>query len=248
VAGFRGVGALRVWKNLAALLALVCMAPVAHADDAPAFERDVLAEINYVRAHPREYAAQLREYRAWFRGRILFRPGDDNGVITNEGVAAVDEAIAFLEHQAPLSNLESGPLLMQAALDHAIDQGAAGATGHNSRDGLSPGERVKRRGGDIYVGESIYYGRGDAAQVVRSLIVDDGVPSRGHRALLFKADFRFAGVGCSVHARFGGMCVVDMSGTADGSPVLPEWARNVKGAQIFRMPGNVPREATASVR
>ena len=79
----------------------------------------------------------------------------------------------------------------------------------------------------------------DMGELVR-LIVDDGVRSRGHRALLFQADFRFAGVGCGTHRRFGNICVVDFSGTADGSPLIPEWAR-ARGAQVFRMPDTSQR-------
>ena len=198
-------------------------------------ERDVLTEINYARQHPREYADTLREYRRYFDGRVLFLPGDRNGVVTNEGPDAVDEAIEFLERQAPLPALSRGEMLVLAAQDHADDQGMSGASGHVSRDGLTPGDRVRRRGGDIYVGEGIWYGSGGPADVVRSLIVDDGVRGRGHRALLFQADFRYAGVGCGAHRRFGNICVVDLSGTADGSPVLPDWAK-ARGGQIFRMP------------
>lgn len=212
-----------------------CWVLLTGASEATRMERDVLAEINYAREHPREYAEQLREYRRYFDGRVLNLPGDPNGLITNEGPDAVDEAIDFLERQQPLSPLDLGQLLMLAAQDHADDQGASGATGHVGRGGLTPGERVKRRGGDIYVGEGIYYGNGDAAAVVRGLIVDDGVPGRGHRALLFKPDFRYAGVGCAEHRRFGGMCVIDFAGTPDGHPVLPDWARAAKG-QMFRMP------------
>jgi len=203
-------------------------------------ERDVLSEINYAREHPQDYAELLRDYRRHFDGHVLYLPGDPNGVITNEGLDAVDEAIDFLDRQEPLPPLSRGDLLVLAAQDHADDQGMSGASGHASRNGMSPGDRVKRRGGDIYVGEGIWYGSGDAGAVVRSLIVDDGVRSRGHRALLFQADFRFAGVGCGTHRRFGNICVVDFSGTADGSPVVPGWAK-ARGGQVFRMPDNTKR-------
>lgn len=209
--------------------------PGERATDISRLERDVLAEINYARQHPQDYAEELRDYRRYFDGRVLFLPGDPNGVITNEGPNAVDEAIDFLERQAPLPALSRGELLVLAAQDHADDQGANGGSGHVSRDGATPGDRVKRRGGDIYVGEGIWYGNGDAGAVVRSLIVDDGVRSRGHRALLFQADFRYAGVGCGAHRRFGNICVVDFSGTADGSPTVPGWAK-ARGGQVFRMP------------
>lgn len=196
------------------------VALVGAADPDP-IEHDVLARINYARAHPHEYAERLREFRGYFEGRILYLPGDRNGVITREGPRAVDEAIDFLERQAPLPPLQSGQILALAARDHADEQGREGGMGHDSPDGASPGERVKRRGGDIYVGEIISYGFDDPDAVVRQLIVDDGVPSRGHRTLMFGNDFRFAGVGCGEHPRFRYMCVVDLSGTVRGAPILP---------------------------
>ncbi|MBO9623308.1 MAG: CAP domain-containing protein [Sphingomonas sp.] len=195
-------------------------------------ESDVLTEINFARQHPREYAQDLREYRRYFEGRLLYLPGDDNGIITNEGTRAVDEAIAFLERQAPLPPLGHGALLALAAGDHAAAQGPQGSIGHSSRAGNSPGERVRRRGGDIYVGEGISYGYSSAQEVVRQLIVDDGVPGRGHRALLFDRGFRYAGVGCGGHRAYRHMCVVDMSGTPDGTPVLPQSAGARSGRAV----------------
>jgi hypothetical protein len=60
------------------------------------------------------------------------------------------------------------------------------------------------------------------------------VPGRGHRTLLFQNSFRFAGVGCGAHRRFGHICVVDLSGTTDGAPVLPGGARVTRGRQMAR--------------
>ena len=193
-------------------------------------EAGVLDRINYARQYPREYARHLREYRSYIRGGILFLPGDENGVYTREGHASVDDAIAFLERQAPLPALSSGALLALAAGDHARAQGPIGGMGHVSTDGASPGERVRRRGGGIYVGETISYGAPDGAAVVRNLIIDDGVRDRGHRSLIFDTGFRFAGVGCGGHARYNVICVVDYSGTPNGDPQLPV---GINGASVF---------------
>lgn len=191
------------------------------ANSRPSLEAEVLAEINFARQHPQEYADELREYRRYFDGPLLYLPGDENGVITHEGVGAVDDAIRFLERQSPLPPLGRGELLQLAARDHAEELGMTGANGHLSPNGASPGERVRRRGGDIYVGEGISYGQTRADAVVRQLIIDDGVRGRGHRALLFDRGFRYAGIGCGDHRRFGHICVVDFSGTANGGPTLP---------------------------
>jgi hypothetical protein len=218
---------MHIARIAAVLIAACSPLLVAATDSAPrtrGIEAQVLEQINHARQHPRDYADELRDFRRHFDGDVLFLPGDTNGVYTREGVSAVDEAIDFLERQAPLPPLGQGDLLALAAQDHAYAQGEAGATGHISRDGAGPGERVRRRGGNIFVGESISYGMADADAVVRQLIVDDGVPGRGHRTLLFKNDFRFAGVGCGDHRRYGHMCVVDLAATSDGAPVLPQWA------------------------
>lgn len=181
-------------------------------------ETAVLAEINRARTQPRTVAADLRRYRAAFQGRVAREPGEAIGVTTNEGVRAVDEAIAFLERQAPLPPLAHGSVLARAAQGWAAEQGRAGGHGHRSGGSVSAGARVRAAGGDIYVGETISYGMDTPARVVRQLIVDDGQPSRGHRALLFSTGFRYAGVGCGGHARWGSMCVVDLASTPDGGP------------------------------
>lgn len=218
---------MRIGRSAAAVLAACSSFLIAATDSEPrgrSLEAQVLERINHARQNPRDYAEELRDYRRYFEGDIVYLPDAPDGVYTREGVAAVDEAIDFLERQAPLPPLDHGGLLALAAQDHADDQGAAGATGHRSRDGAGPGDRVRRRGGDIFVAESISYGMADADAVVRQLIVDDGVPGRGHRTLLFKNDFRFAGVGCGGHRRYGAMCVVDLAATADGQPSLGRWA------------------------
>jgi len=187
-------------------------------------EDTILAQINAVRADPAGYAEQLRVYRSYFDGEIVYMPGDYNGILTKEGVTVVDETIAFLRRQAPLPPLAPAPLLVLTAADYSREQGTLGARGHVGADGSAPGDRVKRHGGGIYVGEAIAYGTNDASEVVRQMIIDDGVPDRGHRKLLFDKNFRFAGIGCAPHARMEYICVVDLSATPDGRPLRLRYA------------------------
>ena len=182
-----------------------------------ALEREVLVEINFARMQPGRYAEQLRGYRALFRGKVVRYPGNPAGLLTEEGTRAVDEAIAFLERQAPLPPLGAAPLLAQAARDHAVEQGPRGALGHLSKDGANPRDRVRRRGGGSYVAEAITYGPPTAPEVVRQFIVDDAVPGRGHRKTLFAAEMRFAGAGCGRHRTYRMMCVVDFGRTPTGA-------------------------------
>ena len=196
------------------------------ANDAPNLEDQVLDRINHLRANPAAYADRLRQLRLHFRGNTLYLPGRPRGLITREGVDAVEEAIAFLELQPPLPPLSRGELLGLAARDHVVVQGALGTRGHFSPDGASPGDRVQRRGGGRLVGEDISYGYADADEVVQQLVIDDGVPDRGHRELLFNRELRYAGVGCGSHSAYGHMCVIDVSRTRNGMSVYATLAQN----------------------
>lgn len=189
-------------------------------------ERAVLEELNFVRAHPQEYARELRRYRSFFSGDVVYLPGDPTGRETREGVHAVDEAIVFLEAQKPLEPLDRGALLALAAGDHAEDQGSRGRIGHLSSNGMTVGQRMQRRGGGIYVSEVISYGYDAASDVVRQLIVDDGVANRAHRATIFMPWLRFAGVGCGSHAAYGHMCAIDLGPSPDGGPGSPTQRRH----------------------
>jgi uncharacterized protein YkwD len=197
---------------------LIVLLPIAAALAAPegALEREILAELNFARAHPRRYADRLRSYRRHFRGKIVQYPGKTEGLRTSEGVAAVDEAIAFLERQSPVGPLAPAPLLANAAADHVAEQGPRGATGHRSKDGADPRDRVRRRGGGNYVAETITYGPPSGVEVVRQLIVDDDVPNRGHRRTVFAAEMRFVGIRCGPHTSYRVMCVAEFARNPDG--------------------------------
>jgi uncharacterized protein YkwD len=181
-----------------------------------AVENAIITELNFARTQPRRYADRLREYRRYFRGKIVRYPGRSEGLRTAEGVRAVDEAINFLERQAPVGTLAPAPLLARAAGDHVADQGPRGATGHYSSNGDDPRDRVRRRGGGEYVAETITYGPPSATEVVRQLIVDDDVPNRGHRRTVFAAEMRFVGVRCGPHKTYRMMCVAEFGRKPDG--------------------------------
>ncbi|WP_426167234.1 CAP domain-containing protein [Sandarakinorhabdus sp. DWP1-3-1] len=201
------------------MLAVAVMAMLAGSPAASlTLDAAVLDEINYARTQPQAYAQVLRDYRRSFRGLVVDDPADPGYRTTVEGVRAVDEAIRFVERQPPLSPLAEAEVLTLAAVDHVAAQSRRGEVGHISADGGSPSDRVARRGGGVYVAETIAYGSNNPIAVVRQLIIDDGVANRGHRAVIFDPRFRHAGVGCGPHPVYGSMCVVDFAATRDGRP------------------------------
>jgi uncharacterized protein YkwD len=198
--------------TLAALLALSVGVRADNAADAylSPVEQEVLHELNMARTNPEHFAEFLSEMRPYFNGKQLERPGQVI-LVTQEGVAAVDEAIGFLRSKEPVSALEPSRGLSLAAQTHAEDQ-QNGAMGHTGSDGSQPWDRMNRYG--IWhdrVAENISYGGYSARGVVIQLIVDDGVPGRGHRINLFNPQYQFVGIGCGGHARFHDMCVMDFA-------------------------------------
>ena len=86
-------------------------------------------------------------------------------------------------------------------------------TGHTGSDGSSMTDRMSRHGQWLPTcSENIGYGDTDPFEIVMSLLVDDGVPSRGHRTNIMNGDSLVVGVACGPHQRYGTMCVQNFAG------------------------------------
>jgi uncharacterized protein YkwD len=200
-------------------LAIIAVALPLRAQEPSAFERALLAEHNAARTDPAGYARHLEALIPYFEGTVLRRPGSNVGLQTNEGTAAVREAIRALREQTPVSALEWSDGIFRAARDHVRDQGPRGATGHNGSDGSTMDSRLRRYGAWLSTAaENIDYGSANARDVLISLIVDDGVPSRGHRRNIFNPNIRVMGGACGTHTRYRTMCVIDYAGGFTPTP------------------------------
>ncbi|THD81771.1 MAG: CAP domain-containing protein [Phenylobacterium sp.] len=179
---------------------------IAHPAAAQTLDAAVLKEVNFARTHPAAYARQLE--------RAAERGGPEGySEVGNEDVDAMAEAIGFLMRQQPLPPLKESEGLAAAARAHAIAQGRTYQVGHVSPNGAGLSDRLHAHG--VWAGlaaEDISYGYHDPAEVVRQLIVDSGVPNRGHRENIFGAHYQAAGVSCAPHREYGAMCVIDFAG------------------------------------
>lgn len=174
--------------------------------------QQMLAETNVARATPQRYIGYLRELRRHYVGKGYLIPGSAALVVTTEGVAALDEAIRFLEKQKPLPPLSWSPGLAQGATDLVRDQGPSGEVGHTGNQSGDLRERIERHGTwQGRIAENIGYGPDTARQMVMQLIIDDGVPERGHRKNIFTPGFKVAGAACGPHAVYRRMCVMDFA-------------------------------------
>ena len=172
-------------------------------------EADLLKEINEARAHPDVYASYLENLKLLFAGKIY------RGTLqTEEGWAAVEEAIAFLQVLKPQPPFNVANGLCSAALTHVKEQSGSGATGHKSAgSGAMIEDRVKPFGtwqGNI--GENLSYGNDSARERLLTWLIDDGFASRGHRKRVMSSDYKVAGVCCGPHPEYGKMCVLRLAG------------------------------------
>ena len=180
-------------------------------------EEELVAEINRVRADPAGYAAILLEKKPYYRGRRIVAPAkedEDHEVaveITQEGLPALEEAVAALRATRRRGRLQLSRRLCRAAHDHVVRQGSAGTEGHSDSGG-EPLDRIKVYVPDVRaVAENISYGRSTARDVVIHQLVDDGETNRGHRKNLLDPRFESIGVSCGYHLVYGTMCVIDLA-------------------------------------
>jgi uncharacterized protein YkwD len=206
----RGALLLLMSLGISAAIGLLCVEPAQAAGktDFETLEKEIVKEANLARTNPGAYASWLRGQRQYYRGTQLRRPGE-LPIRTKEGLAAVDEAIRWLEKQKPSGALGTSRGLSLAARDIVAPQGASGGFGHSGPDGSTPSDRIERHGRwESVIGENIAYGQTTARDVVAAFIVDDGVPGRGHRKNLFNAAFRVMGVDCGPHSTYGTTCAI----------------------------------------
>lgn len=160
-------------------------------------EQATIDEINLARANPSAYIKYLEEFKRYYRGREIHFP-DGLVLVSNEGVAPLDEAIAFMRSLKPLPPLRLSPGMVLGAKDHMNDLVKTKRSGHRGSDGSSAEDRLSRYGDWAdSLGEDIVYHSRSAREDVISLIIDDGTSNRGHRKNLFKPDFHVIGIALS---------------------------------------------------
>lgn len=175
-------------------------------------EQEILAEINLARSNPSQYIRYLEEFKRRYNGKEL-KFSNGQSLITNEGVEALDDAIEFLRSAKPSLPLETRKGLVFGARDHMKDMVQTGVSGHKGSDGTRTEDRLHRYGSwSDSVGENIvYYSRSPREDVI-SLIIDDGVLTRGHRKNIFKSDFHVIGIALSPPQKSGTICVITFAG------------------------------------
>jgi uncharacterized protein YkwD len=175
-------------------------------------EKAVVNEMNLARTSPKEYLSLLEQFGKYYDGKLLKLPGEIP-ILTKEGTSALAGAIRFLRSLKPVSSLSPSKGMSSGAKDHIRDLRTSGASQHKGSDGSQTWDRVNRYGTwQKIIGENISFGHNKARNIVTTLIIDDGVPHRGHRRNILNADFRVVGVACGDHPAYRTICVITFAG------------------------------------
>lgn len=173
-------------------------------------EREFVDELNKFRANPQSMIQLLEITSGYLKDKILWRP-DEIPIVTVEGISAINEAIEFVQNiTEPLSPLINSEFLNQAARAHCNDVGYGGANSHVGSDGSSVFERVERFcewTGSIV--QTVDLGSKSGLSSLISLIIDDGVESRGNRLNLIRNDIKYIGVASGFHKDYR-VCVISV--------------------------------------
>lgn len=109
----------------------------------------------------------------------------------------------FLQKQVPLPVLQPGRDLFESALCHAISSGKTGYEGHDRQS-----ENCKTV--EKFQGECCFYGSDEPLKVVLELLIDEDVPSLGHRKILF-TPFTQIGISIQPHVAYRWNSVLDFA-------------------------------------
>jgi len=139
-------------------------------------------EINLMRSNPAGYVRFIEAYVADQKA--------NNGWPIDQSV--VNELIQDLRKSPVLSNLQPLSCVYNAAQKHGEDLRRMGAVEHQGSDGLWPWDRVRNACPNLKDGnENLVGGPESVRESVIILLIDEGIPSRGHRVTMMRSDWQY---------------------------------------------------------
>lgn len=156
-------------------------------------EKDVIYILNLVRTNPVLFTKTVL---------LKYPAKSGNGYLAEDSFYFIS-LVNTLNKMTPLALLYPDENCFISAKCHAYNSGITGYAGHDRR---SNDCKTKKN----YYGECCEYGHKDPLDIVLSLLIDEGIPSFGHRDL-FLSKFSKIGVSIQPHRKYGTNTVVDFS-------------------------------------
>lgn len=172
------------------------------------FNHALLDEINLLRSNPRRYSKKILKYIDYFKGKVLYLPGSNAGIQTEEGADAYKEAADALVKEQRREILQPSKGLCQVAED-LLSEAQKDADNVGS---IEPDKLIKKLGTlRGYINRLFEFGGETPEQVIINLIVSDGDPSRGQRDSLFNAEVKKIGISNGKHDIYGHCTTIIMA-------------------------------------
>ncbi len=126
--------------------------------------------------------------------------------LSGKGYLASDEfyyqsLVNTLMKMQPLNMLTPDKACFESAKSHALTSGISGYVGHKRVNSSSEKKKT-------YNGECCDYGNSEPLEIVLSLLIDEGIPSLGHRNI-FLSSYAKVGVSIQPHAKYRTNTVFD---------------------------------------
>jgi len=147
-------------------------------------EKEVVRYINLARLYPKKFAA-------------LEIVNNKDGY-SDANRSYVNSLISTLKSKKAVSALTFDESMYQLAKCFAIESGSSGAVGHR---------RINCKQG--FDAECCSYGFNTGREIAIQLLVDEGVPSLGHRRICLDNSMYTIGVNIQSHAKYVHCCVLD---------------------------------------
>lgn len=167
--------------------------------DLKVYEAQIFAEINKLRRNPKAWIAHLAEMLDYFQGYNYEHPlfGSRH---YNMGRTAVEEAMMFLESCQPLPELDRDEGLDLIAKREnkrliAIEEANPFEAERSLSERISAIDKRFKN-----YAESVVLGFPDVKEVVKDLIIHDGIVDKPHREHLLSKDFDRVGINVAVNS------------------------------------------------
>ncbi len=147
----------------------------------------------YLKSIEKEIIQQLniaRMYPLWYVYFYLQHP-------TTENQKSLKETL--LKMQATTEPLIPDMELSESEKCHALSGGTAGIESH---------DRINKKCKSMFSGECIDFGVHQAKDIVLHLLIDEGVPSLGHRNIILNTNYRIVGLSFQPHKTYGVHAVI----------------------------------------
>ncbi|MEP6467800.1 MAG: hypothetical protein ABJB05_15930 [Parafilimonas sp.] len=154
-------------------------------------EKEVIYVLNLIRSYPALFCKTVLKKYPETSGQLYL--AEDSFYF----LSLVNE----LETMQPVNILMPDNACFISAKAHAYYSGITAYVGHERK---SPDSRAKKH----FYGECCEYGHSDPVDIILALLIDEGIPSLGHRIVSF-TNYTKVGVSIQPHKKYGKNTVLD---------------------------------------